>query len=405
MNKQLSVADLDGYCSEWTAWRILHDITSYLSITKATIISPQSIVLHDDGSYSIDTTIEINGIYLPPEKTCSDAGCIWSLAATIFRLIMGCDVMSGLGGLGQRPQSPIPYMRTSMPVLSKLISRCLSYRPDQRPSIGDVKKMAEEIVMQNEQQIRKGPRLKQTPPSSIYAGEKTSSSSLWPEAMIALSLTLLMLFWPCFLYGQQLNDPILTKLIHNVSKLRGNTDSDRTVAYGHLKDTLSQDQSWTRMDELIDTDHGECRPTDKNIRWFRINGLLNELEMQRSGQDDIVGNFLNGEDPRFNYALLEKSVKAGSSVCYPIKGREGAQIFVLIPYDNSYQDLSFKLLKDQQVLAEATRDTDGNFYLFYPKDPALNCIDIKPENVISLKIINHGQLPIAFVLINHNTRK
>lgn len=74
------------------------------------------------------------------------ASDMWSLGATIFYLYMGCHVFNGLGGRSQHKDSPIPYMRKSLPKLSQLVRKCLDVDPSCRPSSRQVYEIASETV-------------------------------------------------------------------------------------------------------------------------------------------------------------------------------------------------------------------------------------------------------------------
>ena len=72
----------------------------------------------------------------------SEACDIWSLGASIFHLYMGSYVFNGLGGQAQHSNSPLPYMRKSMPQLSETVIRCLAFSPADRPSAAELHQLA-----------------------------------------------------------------------------------------------------------------------------------------------------------------------------------------------------------------------------------------------------------------------
>lgn len=113
----------------------------------------------------------------------SVASDIWSFGATVFYLFMGCHVFNGLGGRAQHRESPVPYMRKSMPELSLLVQRCLDYDPAKRPAESEV------IGIAN----RELSRLSDTKPArrqkpAVTEVAKVELSDFWPEQMIETSL-------------------------------------------------------------------------------------------------------------------------------------------------------------------------------------------------------------------------
>ena len=387
------VADMIGYCLEATAWRIIRDLSIGLTEGNIGYISPHTVVMGTNEHYQLVSATAYSEVYLPPEGCLSVEGCIWSLAATVFKLMMGCDVMAGLGGKGQKPDSPVPFMRSSMPELSRLVHHCLSFCPSQRPSPSDVVKVACERCAYWEKERRYGPKRK---PQTASCRKQEATVSSWPEEMVALSLALLMFFIPLHSFSQQSNNLKLDTLVHVVASLRVTDASKRRDIYEEVKKKLAANLQWTRMDELIDENGGECRPTDRSLQWFRLNTILNNVEMNRTGDDRIKGDFLNGEDPRYRYSLLEKSVKAGATVKYFVKGRVGIQHFVVMPFAPENQSLEFRLSKKDGNQVIGQKKADGNIYLTYSGN-------LHPEEVLTLEITNSGRVNVAIVILNDNT--
>lgn len=110
-------------------------------------------------------------------RRCS-ASDIWSFGATIFYLYMGCYVFNGLGGSGQHRDSPIPYMRKSLPKLSKLVQDCLEFNPEKRPTAEEINAVARaELERLNacspQRDMRQGKK------NSDQAG----NTEFWPDIM------------------------------------------------------------------------------------------------------------------------------------------------------------------------------------------------------------------------------
>ena len=196
----------------------------------------------------------------------------------------------------------------------------------------------------------------------------------------------------------------LDKLVQAVASLRQPDAAKQKAAYQTVSKTLEGDKEWTPMDELVaDVKLNECRPTDKTVSWFRLNTMLNTIMQKRQGLNTSRGDFLNGEDPNFNFSLIEKSVKPQKSVSYTMKGRQGTQEFVVMPFDISgtaslnvdiYRQVNgkwSKMTSDKQL-------RNGNIYLTLKEK-------VTKETQLKLQIDNKGTAGMAVVIINHNTRK
>lgn len=116
----------------------------------------------------------------PERLTHASAACdIWSLGATIFYLYMGCHVFNGLGGRAQHKDSPLPYMRKSLPALSELVRRCLDFEADKRPS-------ADEICAIAQQELQKLSNVhkERKPKPRSEDVTITDNDIFWPEEMV-----------------------------------------------------------------------------------------------------------------------------------------------------------------------------------------------------------------------------
>jgi len=179
-----SVDGIVGYMSEHHAWNLIYDIASALSALhlvgmghfdvkpsnilwdgqrfviadfgacrKLDISQKECLVASDDSSYRFDAPELMKGV-------CVSASDIWSLGATVFNLLMGCHVFNGLGGRAQLENSPVPYMRKNMPVLSEWIVRCLAYDYKLRPTASEIvaisgKQMNVQSLKRRERILRK----------------------------------------------------------------------------------------------------------------------------------------------------------------------------------------------------------------------------------------------------------
>ena len=209
--------------------------------------------------------------------------------------------------------------------------------------------------------------------------------------LFRLSLLLLLLTVPLQLVAQT-GDKELDRLI-GISTLLRSADAN---AYNRALQMLKADAKWTPMDELGKLQPTECSPAVTLSR-FKLNRLLSRADGQRKFVASR-GDFLNGEDERFNYSLFERSLKASSSVTFKVKGRVGKQTFVLVPHSKqghglklsvSAPGLSFRLY---QILP------DGSI-VYVSQGRAAK------EQFITISVSNSSHAPQAFVLINHNSRQ
>lgn len=191
----------------------------------------------------------------------------------------------------------------------------------------------------------------------------------------------------------QTEDEEMQNLIDIVGTLRGTRDK---TAWDNVKETLANDKQWTIMDELRQSEN-ECRITDRTVQWFSINRMLS----QNMGYENsrARGDFNSGEDPNFNYSLIERSVKAGAAVSYELKFRQGKQEFVVMPYETEGVNMTIEAYRGDELLATGKTASDGNIYLVIDADK-----NIKSDDVMRIVVTNNGDKNMAFVIINHNTR-
>lgn len=191
----------------------------------------------------------------------------------------------------------------------------------------------------------------------------------------------------------QTEDEEMQNLIDIVGTLRGTCDK---TAWDNVKETLANDKQWTIMDELRQSEN-ECRITDRTVQWFSINRMLS----QNMGYENsrARGDFNSGEDPNFNYSLIERSVKAGAAVSYELKFRQGKQEFVVMPYETEGVNMTIEAYRGDELLATGKTASDGNIYLVIDADK-----NIKSDDVMRIVVTNNGDKNMAFVIINHNTR-
>ena len=188
MEETIHASDFAGHCTEVTAWRILRDISHELLSRKGgNIIRPSLIKAEANEDFTLeehaaDTTVD--GFDAPEvERTGrTTEGDVWSLGASVFSVMRGCQVMNGKGGRRQTSLSRVPYLKNSLPDLSELIRQCLQYRPDQRPSMKTINETAIAHYNRCMETISQGPVFRQKTETTNDAGQ--DHAGFWPEQMI-----------------------------------------------------------------------------------------------------------------------------------------------------------------------------------------------------------------------------
>lgn len=195
--------------------------------------------------------------------------------------------------------------------------------------------------------------------------------------------------------AQSLDDKELQSLIGVVKMLRM---SDETT-FNKAEKILSVDTKWTSMNELGVKQKTECLPADK-VPGFKLNRILSKAEGSRK-YVYTHGDMLNGEDERYNYSLYERSVKAGQEVTYKLRGREGAQTFVIVPYRGNLANLSAYITLDGgQIINLVWDGQDDGVLVAHCKSSLLT-----RDKVFAITVKNGSTENQSFVIINHNTRK
>lgn len=210
----------------------------------------------------------------------------------------------------------------------------------------------------------------------------------------SLFFGILLLFVHC-VSAQSINDKELQSLIGVVKMLRVSDEP----TFNKATRILVADTKWTSMSELGIKQKSECFPVDK-VPGFKLNRILSKAEGSRK-YVYTHGDMLNGEDERYNYSLYERSVKAGQEVTYKMKGREGAQVFVLVPFMEEASQLSgYITLDDGRQIMFETEKQDKGILVAYCESSMLT-----RDKLFSVTVKNGSLLNQSFVIINHNTRK
>ena len=167
----------------------------------------------------------------------------------------------------------------------------------------------------------------------------------------------LALFCAFEVAAQNAIDKETQHLIDLVTSIRKATPQQREKVWSDVSNALTADKSWTIMDE-IHPHQNECKLTDRTVQWFAINRILSQKMGNETNQ--VRGDFNKGENPDFDYSLIERSIKAGVTAEYDLKSREGEQVFVIVPYDPKGSALEAEVSRNGVVLGKGVKQDDGN---------------------------------------------
>lgn len=209
---------------------------------------------------------------------------------------------------------------------------------------------------------------------------------------LKLYISVLMLCVYALANAQQSGvDQELTSLIDVVKTLRASNEA----AFNNAMKVLEKDTKWTPMDETGSVRDGvECKASE-NVPRFKLNKILSRVNGNRK-YVSTHGDMVNGEDTRYDYSLYERSLKSGAEVKYSLKGREGRQVFVIVPFDSNAR-FSAKVESGGKTVS-GKLNPDGTVVVAWDKDlPTRNT-----EFVLSVK--NETKSSQSMVIINHNTR-
>lgn len=193
-------------------------------------------------------------------------------------------------------------------------------------------------------------------------------------------------------FGQVEVDQELSSLIDVVKLLRVSSE----VNYNKAKQLIANDEKWTLMNETGDITAQECRPSDK-VKGFKLNQILWGAEKQRK-YVSTHGDMVNGENANYDYSLYERCLKGKATASYTLKGRDGRQLFVIVPYNKDAQFEVSLTVGGKKVGAKADRRNDGCYILSWNQDLP------KRDTQFVLTVQNRNGEPQPFVIINHNTR-
>lgn len=200
----------------------------------------------------------------------------------------------------------------------------------------------------------------------------------------------------CFCSGLMaqtgIEDKELAVLVDVVGMLRESTEEN----FNKASRILSDDVKWIPMYETGRVREDlECKASE-NVPGFKLNRILSKAYESRK-YVSTHGDMVNGEDARYDYSLYERTLKPMAQVEYHLKGREGKQVFIIIPYNRS------KAL-------EATISCAGKKWPGKVEDDGTSIIKWETDTPsgdmeLVLSVTNGSDSPQSFVIINHNTRR
>lgn len=380
----ISLHDIAGYATERTVWRLVLDMASHCGHGSLDGIAAKDIRVdgerfvcagrassHAKGSKSFSAPETFSN----QSSTASD---VWAIGALAFYAITGVNVFEGKGGISQTSSTMIPRIASSHAgrALSSLIYQSLSFDPAARPLPEAIEQLAKEHLLKPS---KVGKRL------TNHVGQryKISLVKFWPEEMALILMMVILSSFPSFAQTDFDIPAEMSGLVAKCHELRVPSNSERVYK------ALDRDMCWTMMDELPVDKESECTTSDL-VDEFGLNSLGFRILKYRGGVTNAGGRFRDGRDPRYKYSFIEVTVKKGHAARYEISGREGPQLFAIIPFN---KDAIFKA----DISGGESFIKDGTFYIRIDRN-------IKPSDKFTLSLHNESSENLAFAIINYNSR-
>lgn len=392
MTKAITLNDIAGYATEREVWQMMFDLSGLCDSGKFNDIGSKSIIITGCNFQLQNAEIPDNTsgrAFSAPETFTKGtesfaASVIWTIGALAFYAITGTDVFEGKGGETQTKDTEIPRLSSAHASreLSALIRRCLSFIPADRPTKEEIRELAQAALSQP---VAPRKRL------SDLTG-KTYGSSLvkfWPEEMISVIIVCLFLLLPTGIFAQVSKFDKAALPNEMASLVLRCIDLRSPQNVGKVSKALERDMNWTMMDELPLNKKGECTTKDM-VDMFGINDMGFSILKRHSGVTNAGGRFRDGRDPRYKFSFIEITVKRGKTVNYEISGREGEQIFAIVPFE--------KNAKYKASIPHGKSITDEGVCYIQLKQ------GLKKDDTFKLYIKNDSGKNMAFVIINYNSR-
>ena len=390
----LSLKHIAGYTTPRTVWKMMADLTADWKAGRLDSVVPEAISIDGDRFVLSATATNEATAFSAPEvfsqkgnTAAADrqAAEVWTIGALAFYTLMGMHVFEGKGGLTQTAHTIVPRIGSQHcpAAMSQLVYRCLSFDPKARPSMSELHQAATEALKEKS----KAPKRLVTATGNTYS---SSLVSFWPEEMVSAVVLFILMLMPMSAKAQTAADEEVTALVQRCIDMRLQSNMNK------VQRELNNDYLWTMMDEIDIDRQGECTTQD-SVATFGMNTLGFRISKYHGGVVNAGGRFNNGQDARYNYSFIEITVKKGRSVSYDITGREGSQLFAVVPY---HQDADFQVSvkKDGADFGTSESRPDGVMFLSLRER-------VSRQDHFTLTIKNNSRQNQSFVIINHNTRK
>ena len=393
MKKDIRLSHIAGYVTEKAVWQLLQSLSIYCRNGELCGVTASDIVVSDT-VFSIDKhsvpSDQAAGSFSAPElfqdttNAKAEPSCVWTLGALAFYAITGIDVFEGKGGATQTQTTNVPRIGSAYASgkLSALIRQCLSYSPSDRPSSEDIVRVAKEAI---EKPTSHRKRL------ASKNGRRyiTSIVKFWPEEMVPMLIICMFLLSSLSVSAQKgIFDKTaipneMVNLVMRCIDLRSPANMEK------VRKAMSKDMNWTMMDELPVDRKGECT-IKQPVDMFGINDMGFGILKLHGGVTNSGGRFRDGRDPRYKYSFIEVTIRKDASVNYVIDGREGMQMFAIVPFDKGARFVA--------SIPNSKSFMDSGVCYIQLKQP------VKTADKFNLSIKNESGKNAAFVIINYNSR-
>lgn len=394
MKKEITLNDIAGYATEKTIWQMLLNLSCCYDFERLNGIMSQSVVVAGNEFLIKDSkalNVFCNKSFSAPETfgnkvvNYNEKSAVWTLGALAFYTVTGTDVFEGKGGATQTKDTEIPRLSSShaSQELSALIRQCLSCSPQDRPTMDIIRNKAQAALAKPTMPCKK---------LTCQAGKIYAKSLIkfWPEEMVSFILVFFLLLGSINIMAQSQSVFNKTAIPNEMASLVLRCIDLRSQQnVGKVSKAMDRDMNWTMMDELPLDKAGECTTKDA-VDVFGINDIGFSILKRHGGVTNAGGRFRDGRDPRYKYSFIEITVKQGKTVHYNINGREGEQLFAIVPFDKNAR-------------FEASIPNGKTFH-----DNSVCYIQLKrrltKNDSFPLTIKNNSGKNMSFVLINYNSR-
>ena len=153
-------------------------------------------------------------------------------------------------------------------------------------------------------------------------------------------------------------------------------------------DMLKEDERWTLMDEL-----GTSPAEDTEDKAIGINDAAYNAYADRYGISYSNGRFLDGRDETYDICFIEKTIRSMQMATYSLDGRQGQQLFIIVPMEGEGDMLEVSLYTDDERFAARY---DGSMYKIHVRKK------LSSEEQLRLCIQNNGMGTVSYVIVNEH---